>query len=525
MTENFNFLFQYLEKEYIIVDKTEFLFQIQSHPDYPSILSIADALSFFNIKNVVIRVDSAEIELLPEHYITVLTEENDRPTLDTALYFVEQKGSDFFITKDKKASEIVKVELELRWFGIVLLLGKSEDEETQNLTKNHWFLFFQIFGLLLFILVLFQSETAFLNNLFFIFPIIGILFSVAALKDLFGTKNDLLNKFCNLTSSTSCFKVVGSNKWKVFEVVNFSDLSIVFFSTQFIGLLVFLFAVDTVTYFSIQKIMLLGSIPVLFSSIYYQKFVEKKWCPICLVIISIILLELFYLFAFQDLVFTLSTRGLITFGFVFLSMMLSWSALKKLLINQKELKEYKIKSLRFERNYTIFKNSLLVNDKTDLPQSPIILGNKHSKTIITIISNPFCSHCKDAHEIMDAIIAKYHNEVQIQIILKVNLKTENEASKKLFRSLIEIYKQEGENTFTRALKEWFGNKNIENWISLFPVNTTNIFDTIFDLQYKWCEDNDFNFTPAIFINGYEYPQMYDRKNLSFYINEIIEDEF
>ena len=31
MTEDFNYLFQYLEKEAIDVDKTEFLFQIQPH--------------------------------------------------------------------------------------------------------------------------------------------------------------------------------------------------------------------------------------------------------------------------------------------------------------------------------------------------------------------------------------------------------------------------------------------------------------------------------------------------------------
>ena len=42
MSENFNSLFLYLEKEEIQVDKPEFLFQIQSHPNYPSILAITE---------------------------------------------------------------------------------------------------------------------------------------------------------------------------------------------------------------------------------------------------------------------------------------------------------------------------------------------------------------------------------------------------------------------------------------------------------------------------------------------------
>ena len=73
MTEDFNYLFQYLEKEKIAIDKKEFEFQIQSHPDYPSLLSIADTLSFFNINNGVMRLDSSEIELLPELFIVFLT--------------------------------------------------------------------------------------------------------------------------------------------------------------------------------------------------------------------------------------------------------------------------------------------------------------------------------------------------------------------------------------------------------------------------------------------------------------------
>jgi thiol-disulfide isomerase/thioredoxin len=269
----------------------------------------------------------------------------------------------------------------------------------------------------------------------------------------------------------------------------------------------------------------LAAVPILFLSVYYQKFVEKKWCPICLVIISIILLELGYLFVFQNTTFTLPSKELIVFGFVFLSVMLAWSALKKLLTSQKELKEYQLKSLRFERNYTIFKNSLLAKDKVQLPQSPIILGNKESNTIITIISSPFCGHCKEAHEVIENILEKYHNNIQIQVLLKTNLEAENEERKKLFRSLMGIYKQDGETVFIKALKYWFDNKNLTEWFGLFPVNTTTEFDTIFDSQYKWCEENDYNFTPAIFINGYEYPQMYDRKNLPFYINELVEDSF
>lgn len=521
MTENFNYLFQILENENIIIDKTEFEFQIQSHPDYPSLLAISDTLSFFNIDNGAMRVEASDMVFLPDRYVALLSESENNPQL----YFIEKKGSAYFYTNNKKSIAISELELKSRWKEIVLLVEKPEKEEVIQPPKDYLSLALQIIVIMLFLLVLSQFEASLSTQFFILLPIIGILFSIAAMKDLFGTKSELINSFCNMTSTTSCATVVGSNKWKIFEIVNFSDLSVIFFASQFLGLLVFLFSGSIKVYFEIQQILLLAAVPVLFLSVYYQKYVEKKWCPICLVIISIILSELGYLIVFHDDAFSLSINGLIVFGFVFLSVMLSWSALKKLLTNQKQLKELHLKSLRFERNYTLFKNSLLAKNKVELPQSPLVLGNKESETIITVISNPFCGHCKEAHEIMDAILAKHHNDVQIQVILKTNLETENEVNKKLFRSLMGIYKQEEETTFTIALKGWFDNKNIEEWFSLFPINTTTEFDSVFNNQYKWCKENDYNFTPAIFVNGYEFPKIYDRKNLEFYINELVEDSF
>lgn len=521
MTESFNYLFQYLEKEKISIDKEEFEFQVQSHPDYPSLLAISDTLSFFNIANIAARLDKNKIALLPNRFIVLLNEELTIPKLS----FVEKKGENYLVIVNKIAFLISKQELGERWANIVLLIEKSDTEHVTKKIKYGYNWTLLSFILITFLAILHYFNTPLQTNLFFIFPVAGILFSFAALKDLFGVKIELINSFCSVTTSSSCNSVVNSSKWKIFEVVNFSDLSIIFFTSQFFGLLVFLFSGEFIAFFTIQKLVLLVSTPILFLSVYYQKFVERKWCPICLIIIITILLELGYLLTFQNTVFTISAKEVVVFGFVFLSVMIIWSALKKLLTQQRDLKEYQLKAIRFERNYTIFKNSLFAKAKTQIPHSHIILGNQVSETIITIISNPFCGHCKEAHEVIETILEKHQNNIQIQVILKTNLERENEESKKLLRSLMEIYEQDGEIAFIKALGNWFNRKNIEEWFSLFPAKTTTKFDSIFNSQHKWCEENAYNFTPAIFINGYEFPQMYDRKSLHYYINEIIEDNF
>lgn len=525
MTENFNCLFQYLKKKAIDVDKTEFLFQIQSHPDYPSILAIADALTFFNIQNGVVRVDFSEIELLPERFIALLIEEKNKPT-DAHLYFVEQKDNKYYYTKDKKSIEISKSELESRWKGIVLLVEKEETEHAINKKENNLFWVLPSLCIGMFLFLLFMVEENAQTKFFFIFPLLGVLVSIAALKDLFGAKSELISNFCNITSTTSCSTIIGSNKWKIFRFLDLSSLSIVFYMTQLVALFVFLLSNNTAEYFYIQTVLLFSTTPIVLLSIYYQKFVEKKWCPICLAIVSILVLELGILLSFQENSFNISLKSLVLFGFVFFAIAFIWTLLKTILSKQKELKEFQLKGNRFMRNYEIFKNSLVSNNSIDLPSSPIVLGNKDSDTEITIITSPFCGHCESAHKSLEKILNTNPDNLKIKVLFNADIDFLDEEKKFFFRNLMTIYLEKGEPSFLEALNYWFETKNLKYWIKRYELPFDNKeMDSIYRQQNQWCTNNNFNFTPAIFVNGYQYPKMYDRDSLELFVNELVEDNF
>lgn len=68
--DNLNNLFNYLDAEQIHLDKDEFDFQFNSHPDYPSLLALSDPLSFListtgSLKLVGLILDSSQINSLP----------------------------------------------------------------------------------------------------------------------------------------------------------------------------------------------------------------------------------------------------------------------------------------------------------------------------------------------------------------------------------------------------------------------------------------------------------------------------
>ncbi|HBK82672.1 MAG TPA: hypothetical protein DDZ41_03610 [Flavobacterium sp.] len=521
MTENFNYLFQYLEKENITIDKTEFEFQIQSHPAYPSLLSITDTLSFFSIDNLATRVAKEQIDDLPTQFIVYLNEELNPP----GLFFIEKKGENYSILKDKNTNTISLQELEQRWLEIVLVVEKQEFEPTK-IKKNNFIGFF--ISLLIPALggVLYSLNATAKEILFLLLPIIGVLFSVAALKDLFDAKSELLNSFCNMKASTSCDTIVGSNKWKIFEIVNFSDLSMVFFSFQFIGLFFSILTNNIDSFFMLQKILLVFAVPVIFASLYYQKYVEKKWCPICLVIISIILLEFGYLLVFQKINFTIHIQSILLYGLVFLSILIAWLGLKKLLTSQKELKEFHFKDSRFMRNYEVFRNNLMAYGKMQLPETPIIIGNKDSSLELALITSPFCGYCKETHELLEKILFKNQQYLKLRILISADIDSINEERKTFFRILMSIYLQNGASSFLEALTNWFTNKDLKKWLESYNHDfEREKIDSIYRLQNQWCIDNKFYQTPLIFINGYSYPKMYERKNLVYFIDDLMEDKF
>lgn len=519
MSFNLNCIFQYITKEDIILDKEEFIFQMKSHPDYPSILSISDTLTFFNIQNAVIRVEVTDIDLLPEHCVVLLKENNG-----SNLYYLEKKEYYHLFDESKKSTIITKKDLESRWDNLVVIIEKSETEYTKINKKNRFFWLLPS----LFFLLFFTSVKLFGQNwqnvLFLLFPFTGFILSIMALKDLFGTKSDFFESLCNLTVTTDCNAVVGSKKWKIFAILNFSDLSIVFFASQILSLSIFLLQNDTNTYFSIQKILLTFALPIVVLSIFYQKKIEKKWCPICLMISAVIILEWIYVTYLYTLNFSL--HNIIVFALLFVCCIWLWSAVKKTLNDQKELKEFQLVGNRFMRNYEIFKNTLVATDSFNLPESPIVLGNKESNTEITIITSPFCGHCKKAHKILENILVSNHDNLKIKILINVNFEYLDEQQKTLVRSLMSIYLKKGSNSFLEALNDWFDTKNLKSWIEkhefLFDLEQV---DYIFKQHSIWCANNNFNFTPIFFINDYQYPKKYNRENLEFFINELVEDNF
>ncbi|HFK5545371.1 TPA: thioredoxin domain-containing protein [Elizabethkingia anophelis] len=512
-----NPIFQYLKKENININKSEFLFQQQSHPDFPKLLSIVDTLNFLNISAGAFHITQEEYSLLPEYFVTYLNiGEGTQP-------YLIKKGAIYTVYKEKSLFSLSEQELS-SYTNSVFLLIEKENKETIDIPYER-FKWISLSFLSCLSIILLLKNNNFSDLPFLLFSIGGLYLSVTSLKVFFGIKNSFIDKLCGISVKTNCSTLINSKKWPLFKYISFTDLSLLFFSSQILGLFVFSIANQVLYFFSIQKLLLYFTIPFICISLFYQKFIEKKWCFICLSIILVLIIELIYLSIFLKKVSLPDAEAFILFGIIIFSLISGWGWIKKTLLKQKKLQEFFIRGNRLALDYSIFKNTLMANKKILIPSFSFEIGNTKADRSFIISTNPFCSYCKEFHQIIEKIAKKNSNNLSIKIILNIDLTSlngdiETEFCKKLVSTYFINYKK-----FTEALHDWFEQEDILKWNEKFgdtPISQKA--EEILKTHHLWALNNKFQFTPAIFIDGFPFPRKFDREYLPFYIEEILEDE-
>jgi len=360
--------------------------------------------------------------------------------------------------------------------------------------------------------------------------LVGVYLAVEALKQEFGVKSTFSSAFCGSDTgqSSNCESVITSKKAKIFSNYGLSDLGIVFFTGHLFVFFLMSLAGLIPQFNTVSFLVLLTAVPVTFFSIYYQMFVEKKWCTICLMIIAVLYIELSIFTFFGKYNFkSLNLISVTVFLIGFISSLLIWVAVKPYITKYFDLKSSEITSLRFKRNYKLFKLALKDSTKIDYQslKSVLSVGNPDAKIKISIVTNPFCGYCVEAHKILEEILIRYSNEVLLNIRFNFNDKSTDENSKNLHYRLVQIYFEKGEKTFMEALGVWFKNKDLEKWFAQFGKGKINDkTEQILTFQNKQNQENKLTFTPAIMVGEFLYPKMYDRKDLGNFISELDDDE-
>lgn len=489
------------------LDKQEFFFQLQSHPNYPSVLAFSDTLNFLNVKNDVYEIEKEYWRELPDEFITIY------------------KSHFSLIKKEKKSYNVYSDE-------VVNILEKDLLEHSQNLVilfeqnktpnylpkKSIKYTFFFFILLVLYVIYNFLQKN-WVGFTFNIVSVIGLYISSEIFSEKFGKISTTLNSICGHTANktnSSCNKIINSDSINIFGL-KLSDFSLIYFVTIVIlGLLL----PNTSVLLQITSWV---TVVAIFYSLYIQILVERSICKICLFIISLLIFQIILSRFFVAV--PISSLAILASLLIFTVVFIGTIYINELLKKNDSLGKSNLKNLKFKRNYDVFKRELTEQKRIPFKNSTggFFVGNPDAKLHISIVSNPYCGFCKEAHIILEKLLANYPDDISAQIRFNYFPENESEKSQRLMETLYSSYSNKGAEEFLNALHYWFKNKNEEAFFEKYKnLDTLNMKDII----NSSLENKKFglNFTPNIILNGYPFSDKYDREDLFYFIDELLDDE-
>ena len=505
----------------IKVNQEELRLQLFGHPTYPSLNSLTGVLDHFKIPNMALEVPKSEenIQYLPESFIAHI----NKPSGESfALIWKDNDG--LMCTENGKNIEFIDSNHFLDiWSGIILGIDAEEYEVPPKKFNLKQFLI--IISPIVLILFFFSLNQNVYQNLHFGLSLLGIYVCGLIFQHELGKSSPILDKICSGESKKlSCSDVMNSKGGKIFGAVKLSDLGMIYFLVTVILSIAISLKGDN---FTLLYQMSLIALPFTIYSLYYQNFIVKKWCLLCLTTVGILILQagISYL--------NYNQLGYLQFPYTKIPLLLfvlyltvtSWFYISEKIGKNKSLLDLQINYNKFKRNFEIF--NTLFSEKprinTKIHQlDEITFGKANSLLEIVIITNPLCGFCKNAHKIIHQTL-NYTNEVRI--IVRFNLSNHKDRmDTQIATRLLEIFRSKGESACLKAMDDAYNNLTPQKWIETYgKCNNINIYDVL-EKEKEWCTENQIHFTPAVYLNGKEYPTEYDFEDLQYFIDPLLEEK-
>ncbi|SMC90968.1 vitamin K epoxide reductase family protein [Moheibacter sediminis] len=509
---DYKHIIKFLNDNKYAISSDEFNKQISSHPDHPSLYSITDTFSFLNIESVSAKVPKEEFDNLPETFLAIVNENNRQ-----IIVYVKKKSDGQIIyssaNKIKKISKDLFLEI---WEQIVVAIDPNESsEDNKKSIYNNWMVLGYTLTSLLAILYFLNSNPSVSSIIFFSTSIMGLIVSIFIVREDLGLHSETIRKICNSGKNSDCVDVITSKGSFVAGTISLGDLCIIYFSSL---VLICLNRIDVFDY--IFLINSFFSIVLSIYSLYYQAFVIKKWCFLCLSIIFILAIQ------FTVLIYS----GLSTFNIdsifvliLYLSLMsFLWLGTKSRLKKLSQLKNLEIDFLKLKRNKKIFQ-SLLKNEKSfytdDLSEIPgLELGRASEDSMIYGVLSPSCHHCISAFKTYNELANTSPDNQHIKILFNLNPENKENEYLKVGRTIIDILLKKGNAAALTALNEWYeSGLDIVLWNKSYNFQESEESNNILRKQYYWCRNNEINYTPATIYQNHLLPLEFQTSDLKYFI--------
>lgn len=486
--------------------------KLMRHPDYPSALSVSEVLNDLGLDSVVVKIEKHLLDQVPF----------------PVLAHVKTNGGEFVLIENLKKLGKLRKSLEEIWDGILLGVeapdGWTHQEKVPTLGNQSRVSAFNKYivvtsAAFVFAYALLDFSLAFFMTM--LVTSLGMILSWSSVCNELGISNKVSEQFCS--SLTACRS---SNKKQIKRILgfSFSDLAMQWFLISFSTLVIMKINVLT----SLSSILFILSSLALFVipiSLYTQWRIKKEWCPLCLTITACVIGQFSILFVgslFNGLSLP-KINELIFFAILCLGIVLAWHSYRS--IRKKQLSESMEKNNAYKLyfNKEIFDRLLKESAPIDVApwESETQLGNKDAALQITVVSNPFCEPCAEAHKKLDELLDRHDIGLQVRFVL--NAANSNDRRTIVVRQILQnvVTHQTNPIHCRQVLNTWYSNTNLVQFENYYPTQEGVDVSSALTRHEEWSTYAGINRTPTILINGYRYPEPYRIQDLHELIPLII----
>jgi uncharacterized membrane protein len=354
--------------------------------------------------------------------------------------------------------------------------------------------------------------------------LVGTCICIILLWSEIDKHNPVLQAVCGGDSNakSNCAGILQSPMAKIGGWISWSEIGFAYFAGGLLSLLFSGFAPSVAGMLSWINI---AALPYTIFSVYFQWRVARQWCILCLTVQALLLLELF-VGIIGRLYSVALWAGIARFELVkmlpaFFVPITAWLLIRHALITAKESMLDKRTLAKVKNNREVF-GTLLEKQKavtTNTEGLGITMGNGGAKYKIIKVCNPYCGPCSKAHPVLKDIL-RLNEEIQLQIIFTATT-MENDRNAPPVKHFLAVADLHNEQITKKALDDWYlsADKDYNSFAAKYPMNgdlqTQHLKIKAMD---EWCKKTNIKYTPTIFVNGYQLPEMYRIEDLQYLLS-------
>lgn len=503
----------------LCISRVEIIDRIEGHPEFPSLLCVTETLGGLGLDVGAFEIESRFINELPTPFIAHSGKRGDEAVLVKDRFDLTRLSE-----KVGEGGSIAAICCEIKESSSSRAIGILRKEYLETRARN-WVISSLLLAALLVINIMARNL---IFSFYYTLSLFGVLLSGAILLQELGVVTFLARSVCGASESSSCDTVVSSKQSNLFGRLKVSDLSLAYFIAQILSLSYSVVSKLEANSFMVYRLLGFFGFAVAVISVFVQWRVIRAWCKMCLIIVVVLIMQFCLLnFSSGPIVWDAIPMGSIHFLFCFLVCLLSIKHLRIHLTRFREVESELLQLRRFKYNRMVFQKTLFDGKHVDTGALDgdvfIAVGNKGHDVLI--VTNPFCKPCADLHKMLGDFINSHEKDFNFRF--RFNVDTSNvdgRGFKAASWMLGQIKSKEfsERSVFARELIERWYDSLTKGAVASLPANFDGLgWHGYLDEIRIWCDKNGIRHTPTIFIDGYEFPDLYSFNDLPFFLKGMV----